>query len=71
MESALQSWYKSSMTAKQSGWVVYERQEDQFVFLSKPLKTKQQAEKERLRLTQRPGYRRRSAIGIGFVKIPE
>ena len=50
---------------------MYERQEDQFVFLSKPLKTKQQAEKERLRLTQRPGYRRRSALGIGFVKIPE
>ena len=59
------------MTAKKSGWVVYERQEDQFVFLSKPFRTKQQAEKERLRLSQRTWHGRRSALGIGFVKIPK
>jgi hypothetical protein len=59
------------MTVKKSGrWVVYERREGEFAFLSKPFKTKKEAEKERLRLTERPEYRR-SSIGIGFVGIFE
>jgi hypothetical protein len=56
------------MAAKKSGrWVVYERQGDKFVFLSKLLKTKESAEKERLRLKELPEHRR-SSIGVGFVR---
>jgi hypothetical protein len=46
-------------------WVVYERQDGEFVYLSKPLKTKAQAESERLKLaTKYP----RAAIGVGFIR---
>jgi len=59
------------MVAKKSGrWVVYERREGEFVFLSKLLKTRKEAEKERLRLKERL-QGKRSAIGVGFVQIPE
>jgi hypothetical protein len=39
-------------------WVVYERQETEFIHLSKPFRTKEQAEKERIRLKARPEYRK-------------
>jgi hypothetical protein len=55
---------------KTGRWVVYERREGEFVFLSKLLKTKKEAEKERLRLKDRLEHRR-SAIGVGFVQTPE
>ena len=59
------------MVAKKSGrWVVYERREGEFVFLSKLLKTRKEAEKERLRLKERL-QGKRSAIGVGFVQTPE
>jgi hypothetical protein len=49
-------------------WVVYERQDGQFVFLSKPHKTKQKAEQERTKFhTKYP----RAAIGVGFVRVFE
>jgi hypothetical protein len=55
---------------KTGRWVVYERREGEFVFLSKLLKTKKEAEKERLRLKDRLEHRR-FAIGVGFVQPPE
>jgi hypothetical protein len=56
------------MNAKTIGrWVVYERRETEFIHLSKPFRTKGQAEKERARLKARPEYRK-SAIGVGFVR---
>ena len=59
------------MIAKKSGrWVVYERREGEFVFLSKLVKTRKEAEKERLRLIERLEHKR-SAIGVGFVQTPE
>ena len=59
------------MVAKKSGrWVVYERREGEFVFLSKLLKTRKEAEKERLRLKERLQHKR-SAIGVGFVQTPD
>lgn len=58
------------MAAKKSGrWVVYERRENEFVFLSKLLKTRKEAEKERLRLKERKEHRR-SSFGVGFVQTP-
>jgi hypothetical protein len=57
--------------AKTSGrWVVYEYNEGQFVFLSKPHKTKEQAERERSELTARRKSRSAS-LGVGFVLISE
>jgi len=47
-------------------WVVYERREGKFVFLSKPFRTKAQAEKERNKLKALPEYTGFS-IGVGFV----
>jgi hypothetical protein len=55
---------------KAGRWVVYERREGEFVFLSKLLKTRKEAEKERLRLKDRLEHRR-FAIGVGFVQPPE
>jgi len=65
-------WYKTPMVPKKKTgrWVVYERREGEFVFLSKLLKTRKAAEKERLKLKERLGHRR-SAIGVGFVQPPE
>jgi hypothetical protein len=48
-----------------SGWVVYERQNGEFIRLSKPFKTKEQAEKERAKFAKRYP---RAAIGVGFVR---
>jgi hypothetical protein len=50
-----------------SGWVIYERRDGEFIFLSKPFKTRKQAEQERTRLNARP-ERKRAAIGVGFVR---
>jgi len=59
------------MVAKKSGrWVVYERREGEFVFLSKLLKTRKEAEKERLRLKERL-HHKRSALGVAFVQTRE
>jgi hypothetical protein len=46
-------------------WVVYERQDGAFVYLSKPLKTKERAEKERAKFDKKYP---RAAIGVGFVR---
>jgi hypothetical protein len=57
--------YKYLMAKTVGRWVVYERQDGEFVYLSKPLKTKAQAESERLKLaTKYP----RAAIGVGFIR---
>jgi len=57
------------MNSKTTGrWVVYKRQEAAFIYLSKPFRTKEQAEKERAKLKVRPEYRK-SAIGVGFVRF--
>ncbi len=53
------------MTKSKSGWVVYERQGGNFVHLSKPFKTKQQAEKEREKFDKKYP---KAAIGVGFVR---
>ena len=46
-------------------WVVYERQDGGFVYLSKPLKTRAQAEHEREKLNAKYP---RAAIGVGFIR---
>jgi hypothetical protein len=48
-----------------SGWVVYERQNGEFVHLSKPFKTRPQAEKERAKFDKKYP---RAGIGVGFVR---
>jgi hypothetical protein len=58
------------MARVSKGWVVYEYDDGQFVHLSKPFKTKEQAEKKRSELTARLGNRQ-SPIGVGFVLIPQ
>ena len=57
--------YKSLMAKTVGRWVVYERQDGEFVYLSKPLKTKAQAESARLKLAAKYP---RAAIGIGFIR---
>jgi hypothetical protein len=47
-------------------WVVYEQHNGEFVHLSKPLKTKQQAERKREELAAQPEHSRKS-LGVGFV----
>jgi hypothetical protein len=60
---------EDTMNAKTiARWVVYERRETEFIHLSKPFRTKEQAEKERLRLKARPEHKK-SAIGVGFVRF--
>jgi hypothetical protein len=58
--------YISAMGKTVGRWVVYERQGGEFVYLSKPLKTKAQAESERLKLAAKYP---RAAIGVGFIRI--
>ena len=53
-------------TKFKSGWVVCERQNGAFVQLSKPFKTKGQAEKERKKLHEKYP---KAAIGVGFVRV--
>jgi hypothetical protein len=61
-------WYKTQMTTNKSGgWVVYVRRNGEFIFLTKFLKTKKVAEKERQRLEERQEHRA-SSIGVGFVR---
>ncbi len=48
-------------------WVVYKRTDGQFVFLSRPFKTKELAEQERIRLSAHPEHARGS-VGVGFVR---
>lgn len=56
----------NSLMAKTVGrWVVYERQDGGFVYLSKPLKTRAQAEHEREKLNAKYP---RAAIGVGFIR---
>ncbi len=47
-------------------WVVYEQHNGQFVPLSKPLKTKSEAERKREELAAQPEHARKS-LGIGVV----
>ena len=60
-------YYKSSMQKIRSGWVVYERQNGEFVHLSEPFKAKGEAEKERKKFHERYP---KAAIGVGFDRIP-
>ena len=53
--------------ANTTGWVVYKHAEGEFIFLSKPFKTKKRAEQERTKLSSDPVYER-AAIGVGFVR---
>jgi hypothetical protein len=53
--------------ANTTGWVVYERRDGEFIFLSKSFKTKKRAEQERTKLSAHPAYERAS-IGVGFVR---
>jgi hypothetical protein len=53
------------MPKSKSGWVVYERQNGEFVHLSKPFKTKEEAEREREKFDKKYP---RAAIGVGFVR---
>jgi hypothetical protein len=65
MATARSLCYKAGMKKAKGRWVVYERQEGEFVFLSKPLKTRKQAEQERLKFHAKYP---RAAIGVGFVR---
>ena len=48
-------------------WVVYERRNGEFIFLSRPFTTRAQAEKERDKLEAMFTYKRVS-LGVGVVK---
>jgi len=48
-------------------WVVYKQAEGEFIFLSKPFKTRERAERERTKLSAQPEYERAS-VGVGFVR---
>jgi hypothetical protein len=50
--------------------VLYEHKEGAFIILSKPLKTKKEAEERRENLKARSGMKH-SEIGVGFMRIPE
>lgn len=50
-----------------TGWVVYKRIDGEFIFLSKPFKTKTLAERERTKLHTYPEHARAS-VGVGFVR---
>lgn len=54
------------MPKKTGRWYVYERREEEFILLSKPFKTKAEAEKQRIKLKARPEYRK-VPIGVGFL----
>jgi hypothetical protein len=55
------------MTKTSGSWVVYEKRGVEFVHVSKPFKTKQEAEKERERLQQ--GLKSvRKTLGVGFIR---
>jgi hypothetical protein len=60
--------YKFQMV-KRTGWVVYERRDGEFIFLTKSFKTRKRAEQERAKLIAHPVYER-AAIGVGFVRMP-
>jgi hypothetical protein len=50
------------------GWVVYLRDAGgQFVLLTKPVKKREQAEKQREKMRTQ-GYYRRLALGVGFIR---
>jgi len=46
-------------------WIVYEYRDGEFVHLSKPLPTKEQAERERAKLVSAAG--KRNSMGVGFI----
>jgi hypothetical protein len=48
-------------------WLVYNRADGEFIFLSKPFKTKERADRERTKLRVDPEYARAS-VGVGFVR---
>jgi hypothetical protein len=50
-------------------WLLYEHKDGEFVLLSKPLKTKKEAEEKREKLRARSG-RKHSEIGVGFIRSP-
>lgn len=56
------------MSAKRTKgrWVVYERRNDEFIFLSSPFTTRARAEKERDKLKAEFKYKRIS-LGVGVV----
>jgi hypothetical protein len=54
------------MTKSTGRWVVYEKRGVEYVYASKRLVTKQEAEKERERLHQKSKSRVKS-LGVGFV----
>jgi hypothetical protein len=58
------------MTKTVGRWVLYEHKDGEFIFLSKPVKTKEEAEQERLKLKPCFGQKR-SEIGVGFIRLPE
>ena len=51
-------------------WVLYEHKDGEFILLSKPLKTKKEAEEERENLKARSGMKH-PEIGVGFMRLPE
>jgi hypothetical protein len=56
------------LMAKSSGrWVVYEKRGVEFVYLSRPFKTRLAAEAERSRLQQQSKSRRKP-LGVGFIR---
>jgi hypothetical protein len=55
------------MTKISGRWVVYEKRGVEYVHVSEPFKTKQEAEKERERLQQ--GLKSvRKTLGVGFIR---
>lgn len=58
-------WLPHDVKANE-GWVVYERRNGEFIFLSRLFTTRAQAEKEREKLKALFTYKRVS-LGVGFV----
>ena len=55
------------MAQKTSGrWVVYEFRDGEFIHLSKLFTSKEQAEKAREKMKERPQF---NFIGVGFVRV--
>ena len=59
------SCYKTGMTKIIEQWLLFSFEHGEFTPLSKPFKTKERAEKERMKYTER----QRKSIGLGVIRI--
>ena len=57
--------YKIEMTKTIDQWLLFKFEHGEFTALSKPFKTKERAEKERMKYSER----QRKSIGLGVIRI--